>query len=580
MISSEGTAPPRVLDAMADQARWTARARHILSHPRLYSMVDIADPFVRGREKPSGAVSGCYEGSSERVSQQGHDKKGELPMDWKTSVDSTLSDSSRYRIIIPPETLERAADYLIRLRLGDVEAGSFVRRALRTRLNDPQITALDLLGALVDSKQPSIFAESDVAGDGSDWNLIELALLGDISIAASVTIFDSGDHDEPTPHSPPFPGTLIFTPGALLRNDRGCTPADWREVTDADGNFFTEGYYRLYKRRLLPVLQYINAHTAKPRSALVTVPGIGCGQFSGPFRGMLGPRLKVALRRLLREYGESLPNLRVVYFDPHSGSENERQEINGISFLARPLKASGNHGKTQLCFPTAYEDPGDDFSNCRLYSIVAWDHVSWPGNDFFDGARVTDDGVKAAATSSMQAITGVEGSYDAGRGMYVPPRPFKTWKDLVEDEVARNKLRLWNPLAVWSIEDPDFKNGRTGLMRAKPPDWKTEPLPIKRTVVALNRSFSRDEMERIQAGFVPEVMEHKWFIYWHDKRLFFHRSWSGYCVYIVSFARQGDTWTMISAEVNRDPQQYRSTDDEFDKDNISDLIDGFLLRRW
>jgi len=45
-----------------------------------------------------------------------------------------------------------------------------------------------------------------------------------------------------------------------------------------------------------------------------------------------------------------------------------------------------------------------------------WDHVSWPGNDFYGGSRSTDDGVKAAATDSMAALTGVEGRYAPNRG--------------------------------------------------------------------------------------------------------------------------------------------------------------------
>jgi hypothetical protein len=83
------------------------------------------------------------------------------------------------------------------------------------------MTAEDLLGKLFDTKQPQIFAEMAVAGDGSDWSLTELGLLGDVSIAVPVTIFDDGNHHAPTLHDPPFSGMLIFTPGALLRNGRG-----------------------------------------------------------------------------------------------------------------------------------------------------------------------------------------------------------------------------------------------------------------------------------------------------------------------------------------------------------------------
>ncbi len=353
-----------------------------------------------------------------------------------------------YSIIIPEETVARAADYLESLRAGRTQPGSRLRDRLKG--SDVQaLTELDLLGKLIDTKPPQIFAEMAVSGDGSDWCLTELGLLGDISIAVPVTVFDDGNHRSPTPHAPPFSGTLIFTPGALLRNGRGKTPADWYEATAADGQLSAEGYYNLYRRRLLPVFCYLNQRAAKPRSAFVTVPGLGCGQFAGPFRGQLGARLQGVLQRLLTEHGASLPNLKAVYFDPYSECENARCEIHGMSFMVRPLRLPGNEGKSQLCHPTAFAEPGDDFSCCALYSLVAWDHVSWPGNDFFGGSRATDDGVKAAATNSMSVLTGVEGLYDPGHGKYQPPQPYRNWKAVVEDGMCTRRLRLWNPLAVW-----------------------------------------------------------------------------------------------------------------------------------
>ena len=87
---------------------------------------------------------------------------------------------------------------------------------------------------------------------------------------------------------------------------------------------------------------------------------------------------------------------------------------------------------------------------------------------------------------------------------------------------------------------------------ATPDAWKTEDLPARRTSVPLDRAFSREEMERIRHGVVPEEMEDKWFIYWRDDALFFHRSWTGYCVYVVRFVPDGEIWRMTRADVNRD----------------------------
>jgi hypothetical protein len=349
-----------------------------------------------------------------------------------------------YSILIPQETEVGVSNYLESLRAGKTQVGARLQKRLQGA--DLQtMTPRVFLGELLDTKLPQIFAESAVSGDGSDWTLTELGLLGDISIAVPVTVFDDGKHHAPTLHSPPFAGTLVFTPGALLRNGRGCTPADWNEATGTGGLLSPDGYYGLYRRRLLPVFQYVNQLAGRPRSAFLTIPGLGCGQFAGRFRGALGAQLQAVIERFLIEHGASFPNLKAVYFDPYSECENARSEIHGISFMVRPL-TKGNSAKSQLCCPTAYADAGDDFSDCALFSIVAWDHVSWPGNDFYPGSRATDDGVKAAATNSMFVLTGVEGTYDPTCWKYQPPQPYRNWEEVVH----QRGLRLWNPGSVWS----------------------------------------------------------------------------------------------------------------------------------
>jgi len=117
------------------------------------------------------------------------------------------------------------------------------------------------------------------------------------------------------------------------------------------------------------------------------------------------------------------------------------------------------------------------------------------------------------------------------------------------------------------------------MKAAKPADWKTEALPPLRTTIRLDRTFLPQEMRRIRRGLVPEQMEDKWFIYWKDDTLFFHRSWTGICVYVIHFAAAGDSNRMLAADVNRDPEQYSETSDERDAEMISYLVDVLLLRR-
>jgi hypothetical protein len=340
-----------------------------------------------------------------------------------------------YRVLIHPVTYQRSIDYLDRLKAGD-RAGKYLDLKLAER-DLSQLAIAEFIELLIQTKKTCIFAESAIYGDGSDWNQTELSLLGDISIATPVTVYDNGRHVGPEVHIRPFAATLIFTPGALLRSGNAVVPADWAEVT-MDGAFDAAGYYRLYERRLLPGFAYINAVAqANNKKAFITIPGLGCGQFAGIFKGQLGTHLKNALIELLETHGNSFPHIAAVYYDPYSECKNERTKIDAIDFLVRPLN-SGNIRKSQLCRPEFYAETEHEFDNCDLFSFVAWDHVSWPGNDFFADARMTDDGVKAAATSSMAVMTGIEGKYDPRIYHYAPPAGYDDWDEVV----SKNKIQL------------------------------------------------------------------------------------------------------------------------------------------
>jgi hypothetical protein len=117
------------------------------------------------------------------------------------------------------------------------------------------------------------------------------------------------------------------------------------------------------------------------------------------------------------------------------------------------------------------------------------------------------------------------------------------------------------------------------MRTAKATDWRTESLPSERTTISVERVFSQEEMHRIRRGLVPEQMEDKWFIYWEDDALFFHRSWTGVCVYVVRFVSHDGVYKMVQADVNRDPDQYSESIHERDVEKISYLINVLLLHQ-
>jgi len=341
-----------------------------------------------------------------------------------------------YRILLHPTAASRLDDYREDLQRKTAVPGDRLAAELA---KDPTVLAHReaFLSALFATKQPQIFAEQDIHGDGSDWTERELQLLGDCAVAVDVTVFDDGRHQRPHVHPTPFPATLLFVPGILLRKDRRGTPADWHQVV-VEGKLDAQRFATVYERRLLPSLLYADAEAGRRRQrALITMPGLGCGQFAGPFRGQLAAYLEQALVTILRRHAHLLRHTAAIWFDPYSECSNQRHDFGQLGLRVRPLLA-GNQHLPQLCPPQQYAEAGDDFANCRLFSFVAWDHVSWPGNDFYAGSRSTDDGVKAAATSAIGVLTGIDGNYDPNEFAYLPPEGFATWGSLV----AERKLAL------------------------------------------------------------------------------------------------------------------------------------------
>jgi hypothetical protein len=340
-----------------------------------------------------------------------------------------------YQVLINTETFRKVVTYIDQIKSGTTPGRYLFDRIKYLDLN--QITTIEFIELLVRTKQPQIFAETEVYGNGIDWNQTELSILGDISIVTPVTVYDNGKHRHPDLHHIPFAATLIFTPGALLRNGNQITPVDWDEVT-IDDKINYKGYYQLYERRFLPAFIHVDRLAKQQgKMALITIPGMGCGQFAGIFRGQLGAEMRRLLIQFLETHGSKFSNIKVVYFDPYQECENERIEIEDISLFVRPL-TKGNINKPQLCHPQHYAEAGDNFDDYALFSFVAWDHVSWPGNDFYLGARSTDDGVKAAATDVMSVMTGIEGSYNSYLYKYCQPTNYETWKEVV----WRNKIQL------------------------------------------------------------------------------------------------------------------------------------------
>ncbi len=108
---------------------------------------------------------------------------------------------------------------------------------------------------------------------------------------------------------------------------------------------------------------------------------------------------------------------------------------------------------------------------------------------------------------------------------------------------------------------------------AKKSDWKTSDMPEKNTVFTMKRIFSPEEKERLKYGIIPQEMEDKWFIYHENGKLYIHRSWTGYCIYILEPTENPD---IVRVTVNRDQKQYTCTDIDHDISTVCFLLKCML----
>jgi hypothetical protein len=67
-------------------------------------------------------------------------------------------------------------------------------------------------------------------------------------------------------------------------------------------------------------------------------------------------------------------------------------------------------------------------------------------------------------------------------------------------------------------------------MRASRTSWKCEPFREGATL-PYQAAFDSEQFARLKEGFIPQEMEDKWFIYYEEPHLFFHRSWTGRAIY-------------------------------------------------
>ena len=105
--------------------------------------------------------------------------------------------------------------------------------------------------------------------------------------------------------------------------------------------------------------------------------------------------------------------------------------------------------------------------------------------------------------------------------------------------------------------------------------WKIEPMSELYAELNLNIKLTSTELEKLKRGHIPEAMEDHWFMYYDNKKLYFHRSWTGICIFVADILDSGEIYHAI---VTRNENKYKSKNNEKDTYLLEYLIYNLIGR--
>ena len=116
-------------------------------------------------------------------------------------------------------------------------------------------------------------------------------------------------------------------------------------------------------------------------------------------------------------------------------------------------------------------------------------------------------------------------------------------------------------------------------LRATRDSWDIDDMPTDQVALNLDLAFTKKEMGEIQLGLIPKIMDDKWFIMYEDDWLYFHRSWTGQCVFKIRFEYDGDRFHIAEAWTVANPDRSEKENAEWGAGLVKYLIERLLLAR-
>jgi hypothetical protein len=141
-------------------------------------------------------------------------------------------------------------------------------------------------------------------------------------------------------------------------------------------------------------------------------------------------------------------------------------------------------------------------------------------------------------------------------------------------EIAKEALSLL-PTTLFEVYRIWENTVSPTILIASRSSWKAT-LIVNPKKISIDVHFTADQFAIIRRGFIPQVMEDKWFIFYEDTQLYFHRAWTGAGIYQAQIIRGADGYAIRTFFAERNKKIYRNEDDDQDKECLKYLIANVL----
>lgn len=106
--------------------------------------------------------------------------------------------------------------------------------------------------------------------------------------------------------------------------------------------------------------------------------------------------------------------------------------------------------------------------------------------------------------------------------------------------------------------------------------WNNYPIDNPKKI-EIELFFTDKQFSKLTKGLIPKQMEDKWFVYYENEWLYFHRSWTGFGFYKAKLNKEVDGYSIKEFWAERNKEKYENENDQADVENFVFLIARGLL---